>query len=50
MSELTIKIIYMILYIAAAVGRAPFAKKVKKMKVLVSINKKKDEETYKTAM
>jgi protein-S-isoprenylcysteine O-methyltransferase Ste14 len=36
MSELGFKIIFMVLYIAAAVGRAPFAAKVKKMMVEVS--------------
>ena len=36
MQELIFKIIYMVLYVVAAVGRAPFAHKVKKMKAEVS--------------
>ena len=36
MQELIFKIIYMVLYVVAAVGRAPFTHKVKKMKAEVS--------------
>lgn len=43
MQELTLKIIYMILYLTAAIGRVPFAKKVKKIKVLISIKKTKEK-------
>ena len=42
MSELIIKIVYMVLYVIAAAGRAPIAQKVKKMKAIISVKQKRE--------
>jgi protein-S-isoprenylcysteine O-methyltransferase Ste14 len=40
--ELIIKIIYMVLYVIAAAGRAPYAKKVKEIKTIKKIKRKRE--------
>ena len=42
MTELIIKIVYMVLYVIAAAGRAPIAQKVKKMKAIISVKQKRE--------